>query len=77
MSMVRKITKVMEDFSSMCFVYTNHQGKTTKRHVRPMSIRFGSSKWHTQNQWLLKAFDFEKQADREFAIKDIKDEDDS
>lgn len=53
------------------FIYTNHRGETDQRTVIPMSVRFGSTKWHPKPQWLLKAFDLDKDAEREFAMGDI------
>lgn len=56
---------------SLKFVYRNHRGELSERSVYPRSIRYGNTQWHPENQWLLKAFDAHKQAEREFAIKDI------
>lgn len=53
------------------FFYRNHRGEESLRRVVPISIRFGASQWHPQDQWLMKAFDLEKREDREFAMKDI------
>ena len=55
------------------FTYTNYKGITTKRHVLPMENRFGDTEWHLEHQWLLKAYDYDRDEQREFAIKDIKD----
>lgn len=52
--------------------YTNYRGETSERTIIPKSIRFGSTDWHREPQLLLLAFDVEKQADREFAVKDFK-----
>jgi predicted DNA-binding transcriptional regulator YafY len=51
--------------------YTNYRGETSDRKIVPKSIRFASTEWHPEPQWLLDAFDLEKQADRSFAMKDI------
>ena len=53
------------------FKYKNWQGKISWRRIIPISLRFGSTKWHPEEQWLLKGFDLDKQANREFAFKDI------
>lgn len=53
-------------------VYTNWKGVTAKRRIVPKNIFYGSTEWHNEEQWLLNAFDIDKQADRAFAIKDIK-----
>ncbi len=54
-------------------VYTNWRGETAKRSIKPLEIWFGSTQWHKEEQWLLKAIDIGKNAERDFALKDIKD----
>ena len=54
-------------------LYTNWQGFTSYRNIIPKSIEFKSTDWHKEEQWILNAFDVDKQADRGFAIKDIKE----
>lgn len=51
--------------------YTNWRGETSVRRIIPKSVRFGSTEWHPEPQWLLLAWDADKQADREFALKDF------
>jgi predicted DNA-binding transcriptional regulator YafY len=51
--------------------YRNWRGEVAWRKIVPASIYFGSTEWHPQPQWFLKALDVEKQAERDFAIKDI------
>lgn len=53
-------------------VYTNFRGETAIRSIIPKEIVFISTEWHPQEQWCLLAFDVEKQAERTFAVKDIK-----
>ncbi len=53
-------------------VYTNYKGKTSVRHVIPKEIYFGYTDWHPEDQWLMSAYDVEKEADRTFAMKDIR-----
>lgn len=52
------------------FRYTNWRGETGMRHVTPISLRFGTSEYHSEPQWLLRAFDHDRQAEREFALTD-------
>ena len=52
-------------------VYTNYRGETSVRSIIPIKIRFGKTEWHPEEQWLLDAFDVEKDAERSFAMKDI------
>jgi predicted DNA-binding transcriptional regulator YafY len=51
--------------------YTNYRGERAMRRVTPIAIRFESSEWHGSEQWLLRAVDVEKAAERDFAMKDI------
>jgi predicted DNA-binding transcriptional regulator YafY len=51
--------------------YTNYRGETSDRRIIPIGIRFGSSEWHAEEQWLLDAFDLDRRADRSFALKDV------
>ncbi|MBP7134628.1 WYL domain-containing protein [Patescibacteria group bacterium] len=53
-------------------LYTNHRGETSTRSVVPHRIWFGQTEWHSEDQWLLDAYDLERQANRSFALKDIK-----
>jgi hypothetical protein len=51
--------------------YTNYRGERAKRRVIPIRVYFSATEWHPEEQWLLAAWDIEKQADRSFALKDI------
>ena len=53
-------------------VYTNYRGETNTREIIPKEMYFASTDWHPEKQWLLKAFDISKNADRSFAVKDIR-----
>lgn len=65
--------KAAKEYAELVVVidYTNHRGERSERKVKPSLIRFGSSPWHKEPQWLLVAKDLEKDALREFAMKDI------
>jgi predicted DNA-binding transcriptional regulator YafY len=52
-------------------IYTNWRGETAERTIEPIKIWFGSTDWHKEDQWLLRALDIDKQAERDFALKDI------
>jgi hypothetical protein len=61
-------------FESKCVViirYTNYRGHTDDRRIIPVGIRFGSTEWHPDEQWLLDAFDVDRGVDRSFALKDV------
>ncbi len=62
----------MEQEKTVTIVYTNYKGRTGVRKIVPGNIFFGHNKWHEENQWLMLAYDIEKEADRTFALKDIK-----
>lgn len=57
--------------------YTNHRGERRERTVRPdrylgmAALFFGATEHHPGEQWVLHAWDYEKQAWRTFAMKDI------
>ncbi len=52
-------------------MYTNYRGETGERKIIPQRIYFGKTDYHPEEQWLLVAFDIDKNAERTFAIKDI------
>ncbi|MEM7296024.1 MAG: hypothetical protein AAF330_05270 [Pseudomonadota bacterium] len=52
------------------FRYRNWRGDLSVRHATPVSMRFGRSEWHPKPQWLLRAYDHDKCAEREFALLD-------
>ncbi len=52
-------------------LYTNYKGETAVRTILPKELKFGSTEYHPEEQWLLVAFDLEKNAERTFAVKDI------
>jgi hypothetical protein len=54
-------------------VYTNWKGETAERRIVPGAIWFGSTKWHPAPQFLLRAFDVDKSAVRDFALKDVRE----
>ena len=54
-------------------LYTNWKNETRYRIIKPISIEFKSTEWHKEEQWILNAVDIEKNAIRNFAIKDIKE----
>ena len=51
--------------------YRNWRGETRERTIEPKEVWFGSTEWHPEDQWLLKALDVEKGEVRDFALKDI------
>lgn len=57
--------------ATLKFEYVNWEGKKATREVEPIKIWYGKTKWHKKSGWLLKAIDVKKQAERDFAMKDI------
>jgi len=52
-------------------LYTNYRNETAVRSIIPIKIWFGKTDWHPKEQWLLDAYDIEKQANRSFALIDV------
>lgn len=52
-------------------IYTNYRGETAVRTIIPLRFFFGSTEYHTEEQWLLELWDVEKDALRVYALKDI------
>ena len=51
--------------------YTNYRGETSTRRIFPVKLYWGTSPYHLQPQWLLKAIDVEKDLYRDFAVCSI------
>lgn len=70
-SMSTPTTRSKSDLPSVDMHYTNYKGESALRTLIPKAVRFGTSEWHADAQWLLLAFDVDKQAEREFAMRDF------
>lgn len=58
---------------NMRFEYTNYKGNTAVREVEGLPhVWYGCTEYHKEPQWLMTAYDVEKQALRDFAMSDIK-----
>ncbi len=53
-------------------LYTNHRGETSIRKVLPLEIAFTTTEWHPNEQWLLRAYDLERKAERRYALQNIR-----
>ena len=62
--------KSRDEDQAITFTYTNWRGETSIRKAIPMGMEWGSTEWHPEPGWLLNAYDLEKQAERQFALKD-------
>jgi hypothetical protein len=52
--------------------YTNYRGETARRVIIPIRFWWGSTEWHPEEQWMLSAWDVEKNARRDFAWQDMR-----
>lgn len=48
--------------------YTNYRGERGKRVVRVFQFYFGSNEWHTEPQWLFRAYCVKSGEGRDFAM---------
>ena len=55
----------------LTFIYRNWRGEVAERKVIPLSVHYGATEWHPEPQWLMRAFDLDKQAERDFAMADM------
>lgn len=51
--------------------YVNYRGERAERRIVPVRIWFGSTTWHPEPQWLLEAYDIDKDTYRSFAMRHI------
>lgn len=52
--------------------YTNYRGENADRTIIPQRLYWGATKYHPEPQWLLEAWDQDRQAIRVFALRDMK-----
>ena len=57
--------------SPLEFIYKNHAGETALRRVIPGRIWWGTTDYYPEAQWLLTAYDLDRQAERTFALTSI------
>lgn len=67
----REVAELNKPTPSVVLTYTNYCGETAERRIIPFEVWFGSTEWHPEPQWLLRAYDCEKKAERDFALKDF------
>ena len=53
--------------------YSNYRGEVAIRTVIPLELYWGQTEYHLEDQWLLKVWDVEKNAERVYAFKDIQE----
>lgn len=52
-------------------MYINYRGEASFRNIRPIRVYYGSTEWHPEPQWIMQAYDLDKDAVRDFAMKDM------
>lgn len=62
--------KRIED-AAIGVMYRNYRGEIGLRRIFPLEVFYGKNEYHKEEQWLLKVWDLEKNAYREYAMKDI------
>jgi predicted DNA-binding transcriptional regulator YafY len=61
----------MESSKAIWIDYTNWRGERGIRKIIPQALEWKSTSYHPNPQWLMRAFDCDKGAIREFAMADI------
>jgi len=59
------------NWSAYAKASADKKGERGVRRVKPIKLWWGSTQWHPEPQWLLKAMDLDKDAERDFAVKEI------
>lgn len=52
----------------LTMLYRNWRGEIRVRTIKPLGLRYGTTKWHPDPGWLLTVWDFDKEAERDFAL---------
>lgn len=72
LSAAMAVPEVRPDVPAHIVEYTNWRGETARRVIIPIRMWWGSTEWHPQEQWMLTAWDVEKDAVRDFAWQDMR-----
>lgn len=64
-------TMTDEHANRMRFIYQNHRNEVAIREVTPIRVEFRRSEWHEGQQWILVAYDHDRNGERDFAMIDI------
>src|ERR1051326_6316307 len=57
-----------DEVQIVVILYVNWRGEEGVRRILPRGLRFAATEWHPDAQWLLDAFDLDKQAEGAFAL---------
>lgn len=66
-----ELVSVSADSQIVTIVYRNWKGVTAERRILPIEVWYGSTEYHADSQWLLRALDTVKGEERNFAMQDI------
>jgi predicted DNA-binding transcriptional regulator YafY len=58
--------------TAVTFWYANHRGEEAVRRVLPYYLWYGSTEWHPTPQWLVRGYDLDRQAERDFAMSGLR-----
>jgi hypothetical protein len=51
--------------------YTNYRGERAVRKILPIRVFYGKTEYHPEEQWLLKALDWDRNVERDFSLNSI------
>jgi len=55
----------------IAFEYINHRGEVNLRRIMVLGLDYGSNEWYPNDQWFIRGFDLDTEADRSFALDRI------
>jgi predicted DNA-binding transcriptional regulator YafY len=53
-------------------LYSNHRNEISIRNIVPIESVFKATEYHPEEQWLLRAYDLDRQDERHFAFNNIR-----
>jgi len=65
-----EITAAMQS-NPIKVLYTNYRGETAVRTIVPINFYFGKTEYHPEEQWLIRLWDVDRNAERIYALKEI------
>lgn len=63
---------ILEPNTMYSFDYINYRGEASRRTARMINIKYGNTPYHPEDQFIFTAFDIEKNANRDFAMRDMR-----
>jgi hypothetical protein len=70
-----QILEAQDSAKQITVSYKNYRGEVATRTIIPLEggIYWGKTEYHPHDQWLLKVWDVEKNAERIYALQDIQE----